>query len=216
MKPRSWLVAVALTASVSSAAACGGSGDGKPHHLSGRAVCGGLLSGDAALLRHMAGADAFTEEYPADLEKTVRDLRKAAPEDPAQSPTRVPLCDFSPAGSRLEGKPEGAFQIEFSWSPYSVKELRTLIKLKTYTYYPLGLRSQVANGWAYLYFRCHMPAGANGRTGAVRATLYTRLLRDGNTVPAQKDRLRLLNSVSRQVAAGLGCTDSHLPSNPRL
>ncbi|MEW2286332.1 hypothetical protein [Streptomyces sp. NPDC047841] len=177
-------------------------------------VCGGALDASARqALRNLAGTDQFDESTGADgagqprtfsVQNAVRHLHDEYRQRAA--------CWVYRAGDE-SGKP--LLEIRFSASQsYPAPPDREVSGSKVR--YPVGLYAQVGRDGADLFFRCPTRAESKdayiGDTKYVKAELYsTRAQLRGDSV--DKDRMVILNSVSREVAQEAGCaSEADLPT----
>ncbi|QJS09655.1 hypothetical protein HKX69_09065 [Streptomyces argyrophyllae] len=177
-------------------------------------VCGGALDASAGQsLQNLAGTDRFDESTGADetgqprsfsVQDAVRHLHDEYRQRPA--------CWVYKAGDE-SGKPllEIRFSASQSYPAPSDKEVNGS-KVR----YPVGLYAQVGRDGADLFFQCPTRAGSKdayiGDTKYVKAELYsTRSQLRGDSI--DKDRMVILNSVSREVAQEAGCaSEADLPT----
>ncbi|MFH9403408.1 hypothetical protein ACH4JS_27200 [Streptomyces sp. NPDC017638] len=211
-------MALSLIAAVLFTGACGGDSEKEAPEKPGTAVaasrlCAGAFDAPAAeALRRLAGTDRFDEATGAgkagepaafSLKKAVEHLHDAYRERSA--------CWVYKTG---DDSGEPLLEIRFSASPGYPSGTRKDSGTEKVTY-PVGRFAQVGPNGADLFFQCSTEAPAGdayiGDTKYVKAELFSpRGHMRGDSI--DRDRMVILNSISRRVAQTAGCaSEADLP-----
>lgn len=200
------------------AAGCSGGTDGgtdKDPEPAGRTagqICAATLDpAAAAALEEISGTDRFSELAGADEagEPNAFDLERAVAHFDG------PAAERSTCAIYKAGDTSGHPLVEIGFEPSGTFPKRGAIKkadLEDYTFYPVGTYASTrAEGSAALFFSCAAP-GAKSGAAYVHASLFSttgQFAKDSTS----KERMTILTSVSRHLAAGLGCAEqARLPS----
>ncbi|MDX2559124.1 hypothetical protein PV371_05615 [Streptomyces sp. TX20-6-3] len=182
----------------------GGDGTNEPSGLSAAGVCGGGFAKDAAAtaaLKAVMGGGGFHDGLAqSEPEKALDELRKASPEQWAESYRPEPrrYCWFWPAG---DGGGEKDLQIQLS-PARSAPGLHPE-HAKKVTSYASGLQAYASSSFSRVYFSCRLQAPAH-------EIVVETVVRGPAGVPEtdleQRKRLvTLANAAARQVSGELGC-----------
>ncbi|MET9017979.1 hypothetical protein ACWCPX_05450 [Streptomyces olivaceoviridis] len=210
--------ALSLTAAALLVTSCSSDSDREQAKTSGTTaskICDGALDAPARqALQNLAGTDQFDESTGAASEAgqprtfSIQNAVKHLHDEYRQRTA----CWVYKTGDE-SGKPllEIRFSASQSYPKASGKESNDS-KVR----YPVGLYAKVGRDGADLFFQCATGAGSKGAyigdTKYVKAELYsTGSQLRGNSV--DKDRMVILNSISRKVAEEAGCaSEADLPT----
>ncbi|MER5850394.1 hypothetical protein ABT126_25950 [Streptomyces sp. NPDC002012] len=196
--PVRWAVCAALITGGATACSDDGAGTDKPDALSTSQVCDGTLtSAGAAALKHIGGKDGYTE--PEDPERWSRESAAKGLQESAISRYE---CILYPEGDK-SGRPLLTIGFMARQShPDPVEAAKD--KDHDQLFYPLGVYAS-ATGYVAtsLFFECPTKR-AEGSTPYVKAEMYS--AKDKmNADSTGKDRMTILNDMSRALAKELGC-----------
>ncbi|MGW6600323.1 hypothetical protein [Streptomyces sp. NPDC055036] len=185
---------------------CSSEEEKQPTGISAGEICDGTLDQTAKeSLQRIGGTEKFTELTGTtdSGEPNEFSLDRAAANLHEQESSRS-RCTVYKAGDET-GKP--LIQLDFKASEsYPKRSDYQQEDLRDRTFYSLGLYADTKEGYSTsLYFHCETK-GAEGTTPYINAGIFSvadQLEGDSTS----KDRMTILNSVSRRLAAELGCSD---------
>ncbi|MFD5368275.1 hypothetical protein [Streptomyces sp. NPDC127103] len=182
----------------------GGAGTNEPSGLSASEVCRGGFAEDAAataaLKAVMGGGRLYDGLAKSEPDKALEELRKASPEQWAESYRPQPrrYCWIWPAG---DGGSDKDLKIELS--PAKSAPGLSPDHAKKVTSYASGLQAYASSGFSRIYFSCRMKAPAHE---IVVETVVQGPAGIPDADPDQRTRLiALANAAARQVSKELGC-----------
>ncbi|MCT2548985.1 MULTISPECIES: hypothetical protein [Streptomyces] len=193
-----WAVCACLVATGVTACDDGGAGTEEPDVLSASQVCDGTLtSAGAAALERIGGKGGYTE-----LENSERWSLKSAAKGLQEAATSRYECDLYPEGDK-SGHPLMTIGfIARKTHPDPVKAAKE--KEHDQLFYPLGVYASSTGYLATsLFFECPTKR-AEGGTSYVKAEMYS-AKNKMNADSTGKDRMTILNDMSRALAEELGC-----------
>ncbi len=171
----------------------------KPKGLSATKVCDASITGQAAQdLRKLTGADAFEQTGEVTLKSVAEKLKSSSSIVRSACEIYLPDAD-SPA-----------IQIDFSRpTEYPTRSSFESSNANEWTVFPIGRHARVSGSGADIYFSC--PAKSKDIPDLVHGNL-----RSSRSSLSKKDtdlaKISILNSVSRNLAHSLGCSEeSQLP-----
>ncbi|MFJ1615526.1 MULTISPECIES: hypothetical protein [unclassified Streptomyces] len=205
-----WAVSGALV--LAAATGCSNESDKGPDGLSASQVCDGTLTASAAAaLERIGDTDRFTELTGTnDIGDPNKFSVKLAAKRLHDERGQRGQCNLYKVGND-SGYPLMVIDFEpVAKHPDSEKAKKNMDRDEIV--FPLGLFAYTAgdNG-AYLYFSCPTE-GPEGKTPYVKADMYTSK-GQMNADSTGKDRMTILNAVSRGLAKELGCAaQAQLPA----
>ncbi|MFF4095722.1 hypothetical protein ACFYYY_18120 [Streptomyces sp. NPDC001834] len=197
-----WAMSGALM--LAAATGCSDGSDKEPDGLSASQVCDGTLTASAATtLERIGETDRFTELTGTnDIGDPNKFSVKLAAKRLHEERGRRSECSLYKVGND-SGYPLMTIDFEpVAKHPDPDKAAKNMERDETV--FPLGLFAYTAadNG-AYLYFSCPTE-GPEGNTPYVKAEMYSSKAQM-NADSTGKDRMTILNAVSRSLAKELGC-----------
>ncbi|MFE9119809.1 hypothetical protein [Streptomyces sp. NPDC007172] len=210
-RPRRVLLAAALAIATPG---CSYSSEPETKSTPASALCAGTLDTAAAdALHRLAGTDKFTEDSGGGASGRPRQFSlKWATAHLHDDGIRPAECGIQKAKSYGE---YWAFNLDFTAVPSLPTRDRTaasfpVTRFGPLTYFPLGATAYVQGNLATLYFTCRT-RGNGEETEYVEAHSSTEGHIEGSS--KAKDRITILNSVSRRLAKELGCeSEANLPT----
>lgn len=173
----------------------------EPPQATSKTVCGSVLDAPGrAALERISGTDDFRS--PEDLgESTPFSIKLAAKNLHNDEPERCHVYKANDRTSRPVITVDFAVRAKYSKSDETPRD-----DPDAYVDYPIGLYAATkAESSAALLFRC-ATKGSQGSTPFIRASMV--IIRDQAEVTStSKDRMTILNSMSRRLTEELGCGD---------
>ncbi|GHH88021.1 hypothetical protein GCM10018793_66040 [Streptomyces sulfonofaciens] len=205
------LWATATLTTLAGVSACSDEGDKQPQAAQTPAsrICDGTLDRPAVTaLQRLGGADSF-EELSGKGNQFSLDRAAAHVHDDVQQRSRCTVY--------LPDDTSGAPLVQLDFKAADTHPTRAAVLKaspgKDFTFYALGAYAATSDkNSTTLYFQCTTKGSDGKRTRYVDAGIFSSAGQLKGNSPS-KDRMVILNSVSRHLADKLGCADeAHLPS----